>query len=56
MNFLHLIHIHNIIIIYILIETFTIVINTITRIHYVPACSMIKDYTAISTLSAPEVT
>jgi hypothetical protein len=40
------------IIIYILIESFTIDINTLNSIHYVPACSMINDYTAISAFIA----
>ena len=33
---------------YILVKSFTIMINTINPIHYVPACSMVINYTAIS--------
>jgi hypothetical protein len=39
-----------------LIESFTIDIHTLNSIHYVQACSVINDYTAISEFSAWEVT
>ena len=44
------------IIIYILIESFTIVTYTINSIHYSPTYSVIIDYTAISAFSARDAT